>query len=369
MQASQPKIQLIAVEDLRNLMGDLFAALDVPPDDIRLVVDALVDATLSGYDAHGVMRVPRYVDELQRGVSRARAEFTILKETVSSAYVDAGRALGAVTATRAIQLACAKAAVSGIGCVSTKNSNDIGRLGSYLWQPAKQGFLTLLMVNDSGGLPTVAPFGGVARFFSTNPIGAGIPRGDEEPIIIDISTAVTSVGKIRLAAQRGDTVPDGWLIDQQGESVVDPARFFAEPENVSLLPLGGLLAGHKGFALQLLVDVLAGALGGAGVSTGEDPGLEANAIFAIAIDPEHFASLKSFTALVDQMVAGLREGKTLPGVDAIRIPGERAAQERQLRQANGIPLTAVTRDALATVLLELDLLDKYRSVLHGQGQF
>jgi LDH2 family malate/lactate/ureidoglycolate dehydrogenase len=224
------------------------------------------------------------------------------------------------------------------------------------------------MVNDSGGLPSVAPFGGAARFYSTNPIGAGIPRGDEEPILIDMSTAVTSVGRIRVDAQRGDTIPHGWLIDHQGESVVNPARFFTEPENVSLLPLGGMLAGHKGFALQLLVDVLAGALGGAGVSTGEDPGMEANALLAIAIDPEHFASRKSFTELVDRMVAGLRNVKTLPGVEAIRIPGERAANERHIRQVDGIPLSSVMRNELATVLLELDLIDKYRNVLDGRTQ-
>src|SRR4051812_42209223 len=127
MQAGQPQIQMIPTEELRNLIHDIFTALDVAADDVRIVVDALLDATLSGYDAHGVMRVPRYVDELRRGAIVTRGEFKILKETASSAYVDAGRALGPVTATRAIHLACEKASVCGIGCVSTKNSNDIGR--------------------------------------------------------------------------------------------------------------------------------------------------------------------------------------------------------------------------------------------------
>jgi LDH2 family malate/lactate/ureidoglycolate dehydrogenase len=352
---------MITADTLRNLMSDIFTALDVAPDDVEIVVDALMEATLSGYDAHGVMRVPRYADELRQGISAARGEFKILKESAASAYVDAGRALGPVTATRAVDLACEKAAVAGVGCVSTRNSNDIGRLGSYLRRPAQRGFLTLLMVNDSGGLPTVAPFGGVDRFYSTNPIAAGIPRGGAEPILIDISTAVTSVGRLRVGAQRGERVPDGWLIDRRGESVLDPARFFDEPENVAILPLGGLLAGHKGFALQLLVDVLAGALGGAGVSTGEEARLEANAIFALALDPQHFVSLTSFAGLVDQMVVGLGNVEALPGSEGVRIPGERAAQERQLRQANGIELTSATRDALAKTLLDLDLLDKYRT--------
>ena len=361
---TNPQGQTITPTDLSNLMTDVFMACDVAPDDARIVVDALMEATLSGYDSHGIMRVSRYVDELRRGVITARGEFTILKETPSSAYIDAGRALGPVTATRALALACEKAAAGGIGCVSTWNSNDIGRLGSYLGQPAKQGFLALLMVNDSGGLPSVAPFGGAASFYSTNPLGAGIPRGHDEPIIIDMSTAMTSVGSIKVAAQRGANVPEGWLSDRHGEPVVDPAKFFEDAEDVFLLPLGGMLAGHKGFALQLLVDVLAGALSGAGVSTGQDTDHEANAIFALALDPDHFASRDTFTKLVNAMVSGLKHVQTLPGVAEVRLPGERAAQERQLRQAYGIPLSPIVRDELAAVLLSLGLTDKYSKILN-----
>lgn len=363
MPSSHIEISTVAAADLRNLMHDVFVSLGVAVDDVQIVADALLEASLSGYDAHGVMRVPRYAAELRAGKIAAQGAFTILRESAASAYVDAGQALGPVTASRAIDLACAKAAVTGIGCVSTKNSNDIGRLGSYLRKPALRGFITLLAVNDSGSFAAVAPHGGVERFFSTNPLAAGIPRGDAEPILIDISTSMTSVGKLRVASQRGETIPEGWLIDGQGEPVIEPSRYFSEPENVTLLPLGGMLAGYKGFALQLLVDVLAGALGGAGVSTGEDPGLEANAIFALAIDPDHFASRQNLIAMVESMVVGLEKSKTLPGVDAIRLPGQRAAEERQLRQANGIPLTPATRDALANTLAELGLLEKYRTIL------
>jgi LDH2 family malate/lactate/ureidoglycolate dehydrogenase len=361
--ASQSHFQIIQAAGLHELMTDLFAALDVAPEDVRRVVDVLMEATLAGYDSHGVMRVARYVEGMRDGSIVARGEFTILKETAASAYVDGGRALGAVTATKAVELACAKAAATGIGCVSTKNSNDIGRLGSYLREPAKQGFLTLIMVNDSGGFPCVAPYGGAARFFSTNPLGAAIPRGEEEPIIIDMSTSMASVGKLRMAAQRGASVPEGWLIDKRGAAVVEPARYFAEPEDVFLLPLGGMLAGYKGFMLQMLVEVLAGALGGAGVSTGEDPGFEANAIFALALDPAHFASRATFTALVDDMVTGLQNVESLPGFDGTRLPGARAAQERQLREASGIPLNQVTHAELAALVVELGLGDKYRQIL------
>lgn len=361
--ARLPPLTLAAVE-LRRLMEDVFTALDLAAEDVQIVVDALMEATLSGYDAHGVMRVPRYVHEVQAGMMQPHGEFRILHETAAAAQVDAGRALGAVTATRSLALACDKAAAVGIGAVATANSTDIGRLGSYVGKPAQAGFVTLLLVNDSGGLPTVSPFGGAARFFSTNPLAAGIPRRDGEPIIIDLSTSMTSVGKLRMAAQRGTPIPEGWLMDREGEVVVDPRRFFEEPEAVFLLPLGGLLAGYKGFALQLLVDVLAGAVGGAGVATGIDPGVEANALFAIAIDPAHFASRATFLDLVEQMVAGLEQTPPLPGSAGVRLPGARAAQERQRRLAAGIVLDGTLRSQLAATLTELGLAAAYPEFTH-----
>jgi L-2-hydroxycarboxylate dehydrogenase (NAD+) len=294
---------------------------------------------------------------------QARGEFKILRESAASAHVDGGGAIGAVTATRALALACAKAAAVGVGVVTTVNSTDIGRLGSYLLKPAQAGFVTLLLVNDSGGLPTVAPFGGAARFFSTNPLGAGIPRRDAEPIIIDLATSMASVGKLRMAAQRGASVPAGWLIDAQGATVTDPARFFAEPDAVFLLPLGGLLAGYKGFALQLLVDVLVGAVGGAGVATGVDPGIEANALFALALAPDYFGGQASFLDLVEQMVAGLESTPSLPNREGVRIPGQRAAQERQQRLATGIVLNGALQEELATLLAELGLAESYQDLL------
>lgn len=340
----------IAATDLARLMHHVFLAHHVAAEDTERVVAALMEATLAGYDSHGVMRVPRYAAALARREIDPAGRFSILSETPAVAHVDAGNGLGPVTATRAVELACAKARTIGIGCVSTRNSNDIGRLGSYVGKPAQEGLLTILVANDSGGLPTVTPFGGAARFFSTNPLAAGIPREGAEPIIIDLSTAATSVGRLRMNAQQGAGAPPGWLIDAQGEAVLDPARFFAEPDTVFLLPLGGAAAGHKGFALQLLIEVLAGALGGAGVVTGVDPGHEANAIFVLAIDPAHFATREVFGAQVEAMCAGLASVPPLPGHDRVRLPGERAAQLRRSRTAEGIVLSSVTHRELLDTL-------------------
>lgn len=348
-------VQAISAHALRALMGDVFAALDVPPEDTGRVVDALMEATLAGYDSHGVMRVPRYADALRGGEIDAQGAFAVRNETPAAAWIDAGNALGPVTAARAVELACAKAQTVGIGCVSTTNSNDVGRLGSYLRAPAQAGLVTVMVANDSGGLPTVTPYGGAARFFSTNPLAAGIPRGEREPILIDLSTAVTSVGRLRMNAQQGLPAPAGWLIDRQGEVVPDPARFFEQPEDTFLLPLGGMLAGHKGFALQLLIEVLAGALGGAGVVTGVDPGYEANAIFVLALDPRHFAGQETFDAKVEAMATGLLDVPPSPGFERVRLPGERAAEERARRTEAGIPLAPATYAELMELLNHLHL--------------
>lgn len=344
----------IAANDLERLMHDVLMALNLEESDVTGVVGALLEATLSGYDSHGVMRIPRYAAALQQGEIDPRGKFTILRETAASAWVDAGNALGPVTATRAVELACTKARVTGIGCVSTTNSNDIGRLGSYLRTPAQEGLVTLLVANDSGGLPTVTPHGGAARFFSTNPLAAGIPH-HPEPILIDISTSVTAVGRLRMEAQRGASIPAGWLIDAHGEAVLDPARFFESPADTFLLPLGGEQAGHKGFALQLLIEVLAGALGGAGVVNGVDPQREANAIFVLALDPDHFVGRARFIELVSEMTSGLHKTPPRPGYDRVRLPGERAAAERQRRKEVGIDLSAVTYQELHATLVGLGL--------------
>lgn len=353
-----PSRPTLAPADLARLITDCFAALSVPEEEIGMVAEALLEASLAGYDSHGLMRLPRYVQEVEEGLIRPGAPFARQKESPGSAWVDAGGGFGAVAATRAVTLACQKAAQVGVACVSVYNANDIGRLGSYLLEPARRGFVTVLMVNDSGGFASVAPPGGAARFFSTNPLAAGIPTGGD-PLVLDFSTSMTAVGRLRMAANRGEPIPEGWVTDRAGEPVSDPARYFSEPEETFLLPLGGLLAGHKGFALQLLVEVLAGALSGAGVVTGVDSAREANAIFALALDPEHFVTRSLFTELVQQMVVALKQSPRLPHVTEILLPGERAARERQRRGLVGIPLDQPTRQALQATVERLGLTGSY----------
>ncbi len=331
------------------LMIDIFARLAVPEDECEIIATTLMEASLSGYDSHGIMRVPKYVDGIAAGTMMPGAEFKVVRQTAASALVDACFGLGPVTATRSMRLAGEKARQTGIGCVSTYNSNDVARLGSYVLEPAASGQLALLMVNDAGGGPSVVPWGGVQPFMSTNPIAAGIPRGGEAPIVIDVSTGTVAFGKLRMAANRGEAVPEGWLVDTEGRPTTDPNTFFADPQESALLPLGGLQTGYKGYALGMLVDILAGALGGAGCSTGDEIGREGNGIFLMVVDPARFGSSDAFTAAVDGLVAGIKSSRRGPGVDEITVPGERAARERAAREQDGIPVDGPTRARLRQI--------------------
>lgn len=307
------------------------------------VVDVLLEASLSGYDSHGVMRIPRYIDECHNGIIAAQAIPSIMKDSGGPiAMVDGELALGPVTANFAVEAAVEKARLFGIGCVTTCNTNDIARLGSYLTKHGKEGFIVILAANDAGTGASVAPWGGVEAFLSTNPIAAVIPSHESEPILIDVSTGITSVGKIRMAANSGEEVPAGFLMKPDGSTTTDPNSFFQSPKYSSLLPLGGFLAGHKGYALGLLVEALAGALTGAGCSSGRNESYSRNGLFVLAIDPEKFGGLSSFQDSISELIGSIKDVQKLPGVEEILIPGERASRERLKREKDGIPVDDLT---------------------------
>lgn len=329
---------------------DVFVRLGVAADDAAFVAQALCEASLAGYDSHGAMRLPGYARDIRAGRVDVRGRPVVEHESGAVARIDGANALGPITARHAIEVASARARACGIGCAATRRTHDVACLGVHVRAPAEAGLIAMLYVNDAGGGAAVLPSGGSRPFLSTNPIAAGIPTG-EGTIIIDLSTAVVAIGKLRMAWNRGASVPAGWLSSGTRVPVTEPALFFTEPRAASLLPLGSDVAGHKGFALGLLVDVLAGALGGAGTSTGSTRDLSRNGVCAIVIDPEHFGARDDFLARVRALVEGLRA--STPGV--VRMPGEHALHERAQRLAQGIPIDAPTSDALAELGASLGL--------------
>ncbi len=342
-------------ERVARLMDRVFERLGLAGDERQVVVERLMEASLSGYHSHGVMRITMYAEGIRAGNMIPGAAMDVLRETVSTVHLDANRGMGPWTATAAMKLAIDKAETTGIGCASVVNANDIARLGGYVEQPAQEGYIALIMTNDAGGNPCVAPWGATSPLMSTNPMAVGIPRGNGDPILIDISTGVSSEGRVKMLRNRGQAVPDGWLIDAEGRITTDAEAYFANPRQAALLPLGSLVAGHKGFALSILVDVLTGGLSGAGCSGRSPADLDQNALFILVIDPEMFVSRTALSAEVDRFAKSIKGARKAPGVDEIRVPGDRARSERQRQLEQGIEIDPPVWSAILDTMDELGI--------------
>ena len=223
--------------------------------------------------------------------------------------LDGNWGFGPVIATRAVELAIQKAQQTDISSVAVSRCNEVGRLGGYACLAADAEMIGLLMANDHGGGACVAPYGGVERRLSTNPIACAVPIDRHDPIVLDMSTSVVASGKIRVKQHRNEAVPKGWLIDAEGESTTDASDFYGVLP-AALLPFGGVAA-HKGFGLSVIVDILAGALTGAGCSKGEDARV-GNGLFVLVINVASFREFPGFSAEVERFIGYINQRSALP---------------------------------------------------------
>ena len=339
---------ILSETTVRALIRDIFGAIGYDAGECRLLAESLLDGSRAGYHAHGVMRIPVYVDDTRAGTLIPGAVPVVTHESPAAVAIDAQHCLGQVACVFAIEQATAKARQAGIGCAAVRNANDVACLGSYLDKPARDGLISILMINMAGGAACVAPFGAHVPFLSTNPIAAGIPRrSGKPPIVIDFSTSVVSLGRIRMAANQGQAVPEGWLADRAGNPVTDPAKLFSIPREAALLPAGA----HKGFLMSLIVEVLAGALTGAGMSSGSEPRLSSRGLFVLVIDPDCVGGNSGFLGEIEQFVAALERLPAAGGSRGVRIPGAR----RYEAFSGEIPVDKPTWGRIAGIVEELSL--------------
>ena len=313
------------------LIENIFGTLGFMADECAVLTETLLEASRAGYHSHGVMRIPTFAEDTQAGMIEPAVAPVVVHETEAAAMIDARRCLGPVSCVFAVEQAVARARAAGIGCAAVHNGNDVARLGSYVGAPARDGLMTLLLVNDAGGGACVVPFGSAEPFLSTNPLACGIPRAPgKPPLVIDLSTSVVALGKIRMAANQGQAVPEGWLIDRAGRATTEPAGFFDSPRSASLLPLGGAADGHKGFLLSLIVEAFAGALAGAGMSRGNEKEDQGNGLFVLAADPQALGRGAAFMQMMEDFLAGLGSLAT-GGRRRGRAPPRRAGGRRSRR--------------------------------------
>ena len=309
----------------------------------------MAQADVIGQDGHGVFRLPQYIKRLQAGGINPAPVFKTLEDRAATALVDGDNGLGHLVMKHATELAMQKAETTGVAWVGVRNSNHAGPASLYAMMPLKKDMIGLYVaVASANHMP---PWGGIDSLLGTNPIAVAVPSGKNPPIVLDMATTVAAYGKVKTATQRGEPMPEGWMIDRLGKAITDPAK----SKDGFLLPIGGA----KGYGLALIFGILAGTLNGAAfgknvVDFNADAVTQTNTgQFIIALDIKAFADPEVFRAGIDHVWEEMKASATLPGVDEIRIPGERMDSIRQEREANGIPIAHALRaqiDALAVSL-------------------
>jgi uncharacterized oxidoreductase len=326
--------------ELNEFIVSMFRAAGASIDEARTVGGHLVEASLAGDESHGLRRVPQYIAAMQAGKVKLGAHAQILSETKTMAVVDGCGGFGQVVCREAISIAIEKALESGVAAVTVHNCYHTGRIADYTLRAPARGLIAIVVVNAGGGGQSVAPFGGLARRFGTNPISIAAPSEAGYPIVLDMATSVVAEGKVRDYYTKGKTVPPGWLIDANGQPTTDP-RPFCEKAAGALLPVGDAAAGHKGFGLMFMIDILAGALSGAGCSSPKftEPN---DGLLMIVLDIKQFVPLSAYHQNVSTLVNYVKSCPAAPGFREVFIPGEIEFREEKKRREEGIEVHEAT---------------------------
>jgi LDH2 family malate/lactate/ureidoglycolate dehydrogenase len=325
--------------ELRGFAAGVLAAAGAPEDDAALVADSLVQADLWGHQSHGLLRLPWYVARLRSGAMRARTEPVVLSDTGPLVLLDGRDGIGQVLTERARELAVSRAREHGVGVVGVRNSNHFGTAMYFTRRAARDGCVAVLTTNAS---PAMAPWGGREKVLGTNPWSIAAPGADGRVVAVDIANTAVARGKIYLAKNRGEPIPDTWAMGPDGAPTTDPA----EGVLGVILPM----AGHKGYAIAFLMDVLSGALTGSGVGTEVHGPYEPEArsraghLF-LALDPAAFGDEAGYRARVEQLVAEVKGVPPAPGFDEVFYPGE--VEDRAEAAALAAGGIALAQDSLA----------------------
>ncbi len=308
--------RLYRPDSVSQLGAALFAAAGAGAFEARATARSLVTSSLMGHDSHGVIRIPEYLGFVADGSIVPQAPLSVERTSPTTAVVDCGRGFGPVGAERAMREGIEIARGQRTACVITRRCNHVGRLGAYVQLAAEEGMLAMATCNSPIHGHDVLPWGGRDGRLGTNPIAYAVPAGSV-PVLADFSTSVAPEGKIRFCRNERKSVPAGWILDALGNATNDPNAFYGPPRG-GILPLGAG-AGHKGFALGLLVEILGTALAGVG---SQDPEAFGNGVCFVVVDPSAFCPLEQFRRLMDETIAYIKSSRPAPGFDEVLVPGE-----------------------------------------------
>ena len=349
---SDPKTtaRRFAVEEGRRFLGRAFAAAGLPEADAGAVAEAMLFADLRGVDSHGVVRLPGYLKRLKAGGINSRPRIRIVQEAPATALVDGDNGMGHLVMRHAARIAVEKATQCGVAWVGTRGSNHAGAASCYAMMPLARDMIGLYLAVANNN--HMAAWGGIEPLLGTNPIAIAVPALEEPPVVLDIATTAISFGRIRNAADAGEKLPEGLVMDYSGNPVTDPEQ----ASHGLLLPIGA----YKGFGLSLMFSLMGGVLNG--TATGRDTvslendaaaGNTGQAIMALKL--ENFGPVEAFKRRVDKVARDIRTSKPMPGVSEVRYPGLNGHRTETERRKSGIPIRAAFAAALDKLATELGI--------------
>jgi LDH2 family malate/lactate/ureidoglycolate dehydrogenase len=346
-------------EKLEAFMKDVFIKAGVPPQDAAVCAEILIESDKRGIDSHGVGRFkPIYIDRIKDGIQNPVTNFEIVKDHLATAVVDGHDGMGHVIAKKAMQLTIDKAKKYGLGMVVVRNSTHYGIAGYYATMAANEN---MIGITGTNARPSIAPTYGIDNMLGTNPLTFGIPTDEDFPFVLDCATSVSQRGKIEHYDRINKTMPEGWVINHNGQSETDAAKALTGLNNdtCALAPLGGLgeeTAGYKGYGYATVVEILSAALQ-QGLFLKALNGIDADGKktpfhlghFFMAIDINAFIEPEKFKNTTGDILRELRASAKAPGQDRIYTAGEKEYLAWLERMDTGVPLN----DSLKSTLLQL----------------
>jgi LDH2 family malate/lactate/ureidoglycolate dehydrogenase len=342
----------ISPDALKTFTNEVFERLGLLPEDASLVSDCLVKANLRGVDSHGVSRIPIYAKRLRLKLVNPKPNIRATRVAPAASLVDGDDGMGMVVGTRAMAEAIAIAGESGVGLTGVRRSTHYGMAAYYVLQAISQDCIGFAFSNASPGMP---PWGGSKPVLGVNPIAVGVPAGRRPPFLLDMAMSVMARGKIRLAALRGEPIPEGIALDAQGRPTTDGSEVF---KGGTVLPFGG----YKGSGLALWMEIMGGVFTGAAFagemrSLYDDfSGPQRIGHAFMAIRPGLFMPLEEFKDRMDTMIERYRNSPKAEEFDEILMPGELEEREETKRRTTGIPVPPEIAQELRREAEELGVL-------------
>ena len=337
-------------QEMRSLAARLATAIGVRSEDTEIFARVLVDADLQGVSTHGISRLNIYLQRIEKGLIAPKAELIVERNGGSVLALDAGNGLGQVQAVKALDLLLPLAKKNGIAAATIRNSQHFGALSYYCNRAADEGLILLAMTNCE---PAMSPEGGYQAFFGTNPIAASFPTGKGFNIKDDLATSIVARGNIIAAQKKGQPIPKGWAVDRHGEPTTDAGE--------ALLGTVLTMAGHKGYALALMVEVFSSVLSGSAIgpeigSMYKDLDRKQNVgHFFCLLNIAAFLDLDDFKKRLDATIDRIKGSKRRPGVEEILIPGERSSRNVELNKVRGITISDETLAELEQWCMRLNI--------------